>query len=91
MDAAISNQTWFVIKNKPLQEELFLWICLGSLKVCLKPFNALNEKHFVPSAVSMSLDQNEVNLGLKLPNMTKTDGLLCIDVLNFSLFWLRER
>ena len=50
-------------------------MCVGSLIIWWKPFNVLNEKSFVPSNESMSLDHQEVDLASKLPNMTETDGL----------------
>ena len=48
-------------------------MCVGSLIIWWKPFDVLNEKSFVPSNESMSLDHQEVDLALKSPNMTETD------------------
>ena len=63
------------VKIKLIQEELFLWTCVGSLIIWWKPFNILNEKSFEPSNELMSLDHQEVDLAVKSPNMTETDGL----------------
>ena len=62
------------VKIKSIQEELFLWICVGSLIIWWKPFDVFNEKSFVSSNDSMSLDHQEVDLVLKSPSMTETDG-----------------
>ena len=46
-----------------------------------KPFDVLNEldELFVPSAESISLDHQEVDLALKSSNMTETDDLTGIE------------
>ena len=49
--------------------------CVGSHIIWWKPFDVLNEKSFEPSNESMSIDHQEVDLALKSPNMTETDGL----------------
>ena len=54
------NKLGYSVKVKSMQEELFLWICVGSLIIWWKPFDVLNEKSFVPSAESMSLDHQEM-------------------------------
>ena len=58
-----------------MQEELFLRIVVDSFIIWRKPFDVLNENSFISSNESMSLDHQEVDLSLKSPNMTKTDGL----------------
>ena len=63
------------VKIKSMQEELLVWMCVGSLTIWWKPFDVLNEKSFVASNESMPLDHQEVDLTLKSPNMTDTDGL----------------
>ena len=58
-----------------MQEALFRWICVGSLTTWWKAFHVLNEKSFVTFIESMLLDHQEIDLALKPPNMTETDGL----------------
>ena len=48
---------------------------VGSLIIWWKPLDVLNEKSFLPSNESMPLDNQEVHLALKSPNMTESDGL----------------
>ena len=50
-------------------------VCAGSLIIWWKPFDVLNEKSFVPFNDLMSLDHQEVDLALTLPNMTESGGL----------------
>ena len=58
-----------------MQEELLLRICIGSLIIWWKPFDVLNEESFVLFAESISLDQQEVDIASKSPNVTETNDL----------------
>ena len=70
----ITKLSWSV-KIKSIKGELFLGTCLASLIIWWKPFNVLIEKSFETSNESMSQDHQEVDLALKSPNTTETDGL----------------
>ena len=62
----LTNKLGWSVKIKSMQEELFLWTCVGSLIIWWKPFNGLNEKSFEPSNESMSLHHQEVGSSVKI-------------------------
>ena len=63
------------VKNKSRQEELLVWICVGSFINWEKPFEEAVENSFVPSAVLISLGHQEEDLALKSPVITDKNGL----------------
>ena len=94
---------WFV-NIKLIQEELFVWIWVGSYFNWEKPFEDANEYKCDTSIVLMSLHHHEEDLALKSPMTTDIDGMLLLMLLkrfskldkttqiaNWLLFWLRER
>ena len=94
----ITKRGWSV-KIKLIQEELFLWVCIGSIIIWWKPFNVLSQKSFVSFAESMSLNQQQVDLGSKLPNVTEIDDLRTLmsdkrcpkfaeELSNYLLLWM---
>ena len=65
---------WFV-NIKLIQEELFVWIWVGSYFNWEKPFEDANEYKCDTSIVLMSLHHHEEDLALKSPVTTDIDGM----------------
>ena len=81
------------MKIKSIQEELFVWICVGLLINWEKPFEYVNENNFDPYVA--------VDFALKPPVNTAKDGFCLLISLkrwsklvknesNSQLFWLGE-
>ena len=62
------------VKIKSIQEELFVWICIGSLINWEKTFEDVNENNFDPFLVQKSFVHHARN-ALKSPVITAKDGL----------------
>ena len=98
MDARAYWHIWLI---KSAQEDLLVYVCVGSFVNWENPFEEVNENNFDPSVVLMSLGQQEEDLPLKPPVIHK-DGLrLLMSFKSFSklgknkskslLFWPGER
>ena len=67
------------VKRKPIQEELFVYIWVGSFISCRK-LSGICEKHLVSSVILTSLDHQEDNQSLKSPVITDKHVLLFFKV-----------
>ena len=85
-----------------MQEDLLVFICVGSFINWGNPFEEDGAKNFDPSLVLMSLGYDEEDLTLKSPVITDQDGLRLLMSLkrflkldknesNSLLFWLMEQ
>ena len=57
---------------------LFIWICFGSFISWENLLEDVSESNFNSSVVSLSLDHQTEDLGLKSPVITDKDGLLLL-------------
>ena len=90
------------VNSKSMQEELLVWIWVGSFVNWEKPFEDVNEYKCDSCVVFKSLHHHEEDLTLKSPVTTDKDDLrLFMSLKRFSklhknnsdwlLFWLDER
>ena len=79
---------WFV-NIKSMQEELFVWIWIGSFINWEKPSENVDEYKCDPSVVFMSIHHYEENLALKSPVTTDKDGLRLFMSLKGSPNWIK--
>ena len=61
----LTDRFGWSVNIKSMQEELCLYIWVGSFIVCWNPLQDVNESNSVPSVVLMSSDHQEVGLALK--------------------------
>ena len=72
-------------KIKSIQEELLVFICIGSFTNWGNQFEEVSENNFDLSVVLMSLGHHEEDLTLKSPVITDKDGLQLLMLLNSLL------